>query len=522
MNLFRRTRYLLALAALLLSTSARAELIFPVNESGTGAFTFDQPTGVLDGSTVHVAFIGDAAGTGQFSLYYAAINGAADLTNQATTRAQVLITPAVAIDNGAAYTDARHPRVQLLGPGQVVIVFQAIPAGATDYKLFLALVTVANNAVQTQTVREITDPVTGRMAGRLIDPSFGLVVPERAARVAYTDNTAGNVYCARIAVDNASLVGSPILLTPTAQTRGITPLPGLAVDSQNRTHIAWAANNALGTPSDIYYAMVHEAGAIDNLAIGATSILYGGFRWGFPSVLLPANNGIPRTNSVLVVAADDPLETSGLATTVGVAMVAPDAVTPDGNPVGPGNLISGQTFLVSPPGSSPLADTFSAYHPGAAIDSSNRVHVSGYGFLAPGNLGSAGSYYTMDLLGVTTAPITGYPTTEAVLSSPREPVGTGTLAYATTLPGDYTRTAFVHMNTRAFLFWSAQDNVVSGAHNLYVTSALSSTDLVGASTGCSTVAGPGERNGEIPWAALLLLPAVLLLLRRAARKALAR
>ena len=56
-----------------------------------------------------------------------------------------------------------------------MILFQAIPAGETNYKLFRALVTVANNAVTSHSVAEIRDAAGGRIPGRLTDPSFAVV-----------------------------------------------------------------------------------------------------------------------------------------------------------------------------------------------------------------------------------------------------------------------------------------------------------------------------------------------------------
>jgi hypothetical protein len=100
-------------------------------------------------------------------------------------------------------------------------------------------------------------------------------------------------------------------------------------------------------------------------------------------------------------------------------------------------------------------------------------------------------------------------------------VGTGDIAFATQLPGDYTRPAFTHFSGKSVQFWSGPDNVVTGARNLYVTSTYSPADPTSQS-GCSMVDGTrGHDAGRIPGAAVLLLPAALLALRRAARKAFA-
>jgi len=113
------------------------------------------------------------------------------------------------------------------------------------------------------------------MAGTLIDPSFALVTSDNTARVAYVEN-AIDVRYARVGLDNALLVGAPIPLTVLPASQGVLPLPRLRLDSLNRSHIAWAANNNGGTASGVYYALVKQASTgVDNLAIGATQVLPG-------------------------------------------------------------------------------------------------------------------------------------------------------------------------------------------------------------------------------------------------------
>jgi len=101
-------------------------------------------------------------------------------------------------------------------------------------------------------------------------------------------------------------------------------------------------------------------------------------------------------------------------------------------------------------------------------------------------------------------------------------VGTGDIAFAMQLPNDYTRPAFFHYSGKSVNFWSGPDNVVVAARNLYVTSTYSTSDPTSQS-GCSVVGDPRRGEAErIPGAAVLLLPAALLAIRRAARKAFGR
>ena len=255
-----RSRFLLVIAAtVVLAATAWAEGIFPVNDAGTGAWVFDQPSVVGNGTVLHVAFVGDSAagaeGTPNTRLYYAAVNGAADFRNKATTRSQVLLTAPVAIDNGDAYTGARHPQIALRTATELVILFQAIPVGETDYKLFRAVLTIGNNVVTSQRVDEIRDAADARIPGNLTDPSFAIVTTDNTLRVAFSSfpslvagSPFSDVYYARVGLDTARVVNNTILLTTSANSTGVSPLPRLRLDANRSSHVVWAANNSTGDP----------------------------------------------------------------------------------------------------------------------------------------------------------------------------------------------------------------------------------------------------------------------------------
>jgi len=536
-----RSRFLLVFAATVcLAASAWAEGIFPVNIRGAGPtpWVFDQPSVAANGTVLHVAFVGDyAAGAGSSNtrLYYAAVNGGADFTSKLTVENQVRITAPVAIDIGDAYIDARHPQIAMRTSTELVILFQAIPVGDTTPKLFRALVTIGNNAVTSQRVDEIRDAAGGRIPWKLTDPSFGLVVSDNTLRVAFSSfpslvagSPYSDVYYARVGLGNARVIGNTILLTKrtldnSIASFGVSPLPRLQLDGNNYSHIVWAANNsdpARTTPAGIYYAMVHalSPALVDNLAIGATQVLSGGNRWGFPSLLMTSSQYI------WILAADEPPSgwSTGVAGSVGLTEVNPYGVTHDGNPVNVNNVNNGSnvSFFLNPPGGSVLSSNFDAYQPEAVLDSQNRVHIAGYGYRYPDGHGTPGRYFIMAL--GTASSGSGTTSVFATMVASPVSVGTGDVAFAVQLPGDYTRPAFVHFSGRSVMFWSGPDNVLAGARNLYVTSTFSSSDPT-TQSGCSMVDDPrrGEA-GRIPVAAVLLLPAALLALRRAARKAFAR
>jgi hypothetical protein len=527
-------RFLLVIAAILgLAATAGAEGIFPVNDAGTGNWVFDQPSAVTDGSVLYVAFVGDN-GTGADSspntrLYYAAVNGGADFTNKLTTRSQVLVTAAVAIDN-VLFNQARHPQIALLSATELAILFQAIPSDnpAAGSKLFLARLTINNNTVTSQRVTEIRDAAGGRIPGNLTDPSFGFVVSDNTLRVVFSSSPSlvggspySDVYYARMGWNNALVVNNTILLN-TALSTGVSALPRLRLDGNNYSHIVWAAGNTNPTSiATIYYAMVHAVApsVVDNLAIGATQVLIGGNHWGFPNIL------ISSPSAIWILAADEsPLgRSTGFAGSVGISEINPYAVTQDGNPVTVNNVGPDTLFFLNAPGQTVLDGDFKAYQPEAVLDSQNRMHIAGYGFNSgPPNYNSStpGKYFVMSL----GTAASGVGTTSAFASMIGSPVsvGNGVVAFAEQLPGDYTRPAFVHFSGKAVHFWSGPDNVVTGARNLYVTSTFSPADP-SKQSGCSMVDDPrGYDAGRIPGAAVLLLPAALLALRRAARKAFAR
>jgi hypothetical protein len=513
----------IVLSILLLAASANAAVILPINGAGTGVFTFDQPSVAVHGTAVHVAFIGDAEGDNTFKLYYAAVNGSANFQNSGTTLADVLLTPAVAIDNGAAYDDVRHPQIASWDANRLVVVFQGVPAGtgAGNYKLFLADIRISNNAVTSHTVREIVDSSSARLGGILVDPSFQVATADSTLRIAYSDASTAfaNVYFARVSVDNASVAGGPILLSSLSSSQGIKPLPRLQIDGNGYSHVVWAANNTDNTPTGIYYSLVrrNSSGTPDNVAIGPTQVIYGYYRWGFPTVVVTA------TNSVYILASHQPYGLPGASGALGFTRIDPTAVVQDGQPVNSGNQAVLALFFLYRPGGLVATGTFDTYNPEVYFDwSEGYFHIAGYGYRSAASpyQGTPGRFYAISLEEVldqysvaSTPDLVLYPVS----------VGTGDLSFGMQIAGDYTRAAFASFNLKAVHFWSGPDNTTPGASNLYVTSTDDADISSGDSSGCSVARSPrGGGADRIPGALILLFPAAVLLVLKAARRFLAR
>ncbi|MEK6778088.1 MAG: hypothetical protein AABY80_00335, partial [Candidatus Deferrimicrobiota bacterium] len=353
---------------------------------------------------------------------------------------------------------------------------------------------LANNVATLLSVLE----VTGFPSGDIEDISFGIVTTDNTVRMAFANRSAisattpFHVYFARVGLDNATVVGTPILLSSgddntITGSDGFRPVPSLRLDALNRSHIAWAANDSTRNSGGVYYALVKETNGIDNTAIGATEVLGTTRDWGHPSVLVSA------TNSVVVLAADEFIP--GTAGAVGLVQVNPDAVTHNGLPVSIGTV---RTFLLLGPAI--LLEPFKLYRPEAFLDAKGRIHMTGYG-----TSGSTSTYYSFKLISVS-------PFAEFV--TPPVPVGFN--EFPAERAEDYTKAAFEFLNGKAMVFWSGLIPGSSANRNLNVTTVPAVVDVTPTQeSGCSMVADPraGER-GRIPGTALLFLPAVILAVRR--------
>ncbi len=280
----------------------------------------------------------------------------------------------------------------------------------------------------------------------------------------------------------------------------------------------WAANDNTNTPTGIYYSLVrkNKSGVQDNLAIGATQVIYGNYRWGFPTVI------VTSTESVFVFAVDQPYGFDGTAGPLAFTRLNPSKVKHDGQPVNVNNLATLSSFFLSHPGGMVLTDAFDAYRPDVLRDSNGYFHVAGYGYRStvPPYHGTPGRYYAMSLEELLDSDSVA--SVPALLLNPLS-VGTGDASFGMQIGGDYNRAAIARFSEKALHFWSGPDNVTEGASNLYVTYTndvnLTSTD----SSGCTVAADPRAGDaGRIPGALLLLFPALILLLLKTARRALAR
>jgi hypothetical protein len=502
MTRFAGTVFPILLLAATLAGNAAAEKSLPVNDNNTGIF--DQPSVAMNGSTTHVAFIGDNAASGAYRVYYAAVNGATEFANLSLAKDNtVVLTSATAVDNTTspndAYADARHPKILLRSSTEAVILFQAKPTLPDNaYRPYIARLSFDGNTVSSISVRQVTGFATGTLATDDIeDLSFGVVTTDNTARVAFGAKSAigaaepFQVYFARVGLDNATVTGAPLKLTGVSGSEGFRPIPLLALDGSNRAHIVWVSNdNALGA-NPVYYGMVKETNGVDNLVIAATQVIGGGFRWGHPSVL------VSSTSSILILAADE--STAGIAGNIGIVNINPDADNQDGTPA---QAATNTTFFLTPPGELVLPDEFNLYRPEAFLDGKGRIHMTGYGV---GD--SKCVYYAFHL--ISTSPF-------YQLDTLRAQAGFDSLEHPRGIAGDYTKAAFGYISGKAIVFWSGLVPGGGTNRNLDVTSVATVTQVSAASeSGCSMVADPGAgERGRIPGTGILFLPALILAGRR--------
>ena len=500
-----------AFCLILLASSAGAQMIFPVNNDGTGAFRFDQPSAAAHNSVAHVAFIGDSTGGGVFKLYYAAVHANAKaFENPATSRSDVIDTPAVVIGDGL-YASARHPRIAIRSDGNPVIIFQAIPnGGGSEYKIFRALITLSSNVVVSQTVEEILNQNSSRISGDLVDPDFQYSSSDQSLRIVYSDASASDqdVYFLRVNLNSNAAIQAPILLSSLPGTNGPKPLPRLALDNSRHAHVVWTAGNTT-TPAqaNIYYSMVMNYTTGNSVGIGAT-LIFSGRLWGFPCALVENNS------SIYLFAADQMWADLSVPGDLVFTMVNPSNVRKDGNPVDPSNTSDYSQFFRAYPGIRVLGGSFQAYNPEFFRDNHGNYHVSSYGSTDPTDFyyGAPGLYYAMDMYNL-------FHNTSN--QSPRllqTPVHVGNSSdfrsHGMQLTDDYTRPAFAYFTNTALHFWSGPVGPANpGASNLYVT--YTEDSGTGKESGCSAAAGKGASlGGAFPWEAALLFPALFILLRK--------
>lgn len=476
-----------AFAGFLAALPATAEVTIPVNDFNTGIF--DQPSVAVNGSVAHVAFIGDNNASGTYRVYYAVVNGAADFSNLTLPRdSTVILTFPTPVDNGAAYFTARHPKIAVRSSTEVVILFQAKPTGAgDDFRPYLARVTLAGTNVQSVSV----DAVSGFPTGDVEDISFGLVPSDNTARVSFARKasilaaTPFQVYFARVGLDNAQVVGTPLPLSagdPPLGSNGFHPVPTLKLDDLNRSHVAWAADDGTTSPNGIYYALVKETGGTDNVAIAATEVINRSLAWHHPNLL------VINRSSIVILASDE--SNPGFAGSMGLVTINPDADNQDGTPA---NVSLNSAFLATPPGQAILPPIFDLWRPEALITSSGIIHVTGYG-----NNGTRATYYAFRIVG--TPPYAELSTIPVQAGSEFPP------EYPEELPNDYSRAVFGYFGSKVLVFWSGEVTL-GGNRNLDVTGLPSVAEPIPVDeSGCSaTGTGPGGAR----WAFLLLVPAAL-------------
>ena len=162
-------------------------------------------------------------------MYYAAVNGNTNFANLSLVKDNtVILTSPTAVDNTTApndsYYDARHPKIAVRSTTEAVILFQAKPSSLPAdnvYRPYIARLTLAGNTVTSISVRKVagfpTAPVDLTVSD-MEDLSFGIVTTDNSARVAFGTRSAigggpFQVYFARIGLDNATVVGTPIPLS---------------------------------------------------------------------------------------------------------------------------------------------------------------------------------------------------------------------------------------------------------------------------------------------------------------------
>ncbi len=483
-------------ATALAATAARAEKVFPLNDTNTGRF--DQPSVGMYGTDTHVAFLGDTTGTG-FRVYYAKVNGGADFTNDLLQRdSTVILIPPTTVDNSDigndTYADARHPKILARSATEAVILFQAKPVSTADtaYRLYIARIILAGNTIVQKSVKQ----VQGLPAGTIQDVSWALLTSDSTARVAYATRSAiaapepFQVSFARVGIDNATATAPVAVTVAYPASLGLRPLPSLQLDDLNRAHIAWTGAGAAGAISGpVFYAMIDQTNGVDNMLIAPTKVMMRyPARFTFPSML------VVNRSQVMIVAGD---EVTG---DLSYVQLNPDNARKVGMP-GFDNLANVNLFLPVPPGETIMLPDYRLFRPQAFYESaSGRVFMTGYPLD-----NTAGATFIAFKFN------TAASSADIVTSA----TGFARDDYPTTgIDNDYTQAALGFPGNKAMVFWTS--GLASGNTDLDFTAVQTVAAWVSSNeSGCAMVADPVHgAPGRIPGALALFAPAVVLAARR--------
>ncbi len=375
MNTKHLSVFLTCVLLLLISALFSSPILAETNVdliSGSGlAGDFFQPSGFLEGNTLHLAFSGTVDGGTTYKVYYVPADGSKDFSLSTLTGSDVRIN-AIALVSGTpdTYTQGRRPSLFTVDDGGVAkvgIVFSG------DNKIYFALVNPDLSGGSGTTVESVTRILTTNPSSNITAISADGDV-NGIVHILYANNTgSGDVinYASFPFGDTATVTEVGSLDTSTSSTAP----PGLMIrtDTSGNAHAIWSSDGNMdgnGSTEEwkCFYAMIDPDNTTTTLPIPKTRVFGsdGFFAYPWISVNSPSEVYISSQKFSTSI-----FEGSNLY----LALLNPGLAPMDGLPLTDPDSI----FTVFP------QDTGNFFlKPVILSDSKQRIHIAGDGYLGSG------------------------------------------------------------------------------------------------------------------------------------------
>jgi len=340
--------------------------------SGSGlSGNFFQPSGFLEGNTLHLAFSGTVDGGTTFKIYYVPADASKDFSSDTLTGNDVRIN-AIALITGSpdTYTQGKRPSLFTINDGgvpKVGIVFIG------DNNIYFALVNPDLSGGTGTTVESVTRIVTSNPSNNVTAISAD-GDPNGIVHILYSNNSgSGDVinYASFPFNDTATVTEVGTLDTSVSST---SP-PGLKIssDSSGNAHAVWSSDgNMDGNTSTeewkCFYAMIDPDNATTTLPIPKTRIFGSDGFFTYPWISVNGPNEVyvssQKFSSSIMEGGD-----------LYLALLNPGLAPMDGS-----SLSDPDTIFTAFPQN--MGDFF--LKPVILSDSQQRIHIAGNGYLGSG------------------------------------------------------------------------------------------------------------------------------------------
>ena len=412
--------------------------------SGSGLTgNFFQPSGSLEGNTLHLAFTGTVDGGTTFQVYYVPADSSKNFTDANLTGSDVRLNDVKVITGSPdSYTQGRRPSVFPIsdsGISKVGVVFIG------DNKIYFSILNPNLAAGSGTTVESVTHIATS-------SPSSNVTAISAAAdgngtvHVLYADDAGSGdiINYVSFPFNNASTL-TEVGPLDTSKSATAPPQLSLGTDSSFNAHALWSSDgNSDGNSSTeewkCFYSMIDPDGSVTTLPIPKTRIFGTEGFYLYPSISVNGTGEIFASSQSF----NGSIFNGG---ELYLALINPELAPRDGTP-----LTDTDTIFTALPKN--VGDIF--LKPTMVSDSQKRVHIAGNGYLESGL--SFAAYQEVE--------------NSFTLLDGQRPVSLTDIPTFKSGEFDGERSVITYISAGVAIFaWAGTDNSLSGASHLFMVTA---------------------------------------------------